>query len=696
MSKMLSIIVISFFSHTINAQQPYNTLLGSYNGVKIYSNGSISYASNDYNNYNGTNTGMKWQCVEFVNRYYLIVNNKNIRIAGTNAVDYYSTASQRSMYNYANNSSVSPAVGDILCFGGGLGHVAIIREVGSNYVRITQQNGTNTTSDLNFTLTMSVSNGNYNISATNLSSSLYIQGWLKNSQVVQTGLAKISQGVAIYPSQVIVGNNFQSIFTLQETTGSPVTYAAILCAIVKGTSHAVDMEVKNNITIPANGSYQYSSTQQWRLTDPIGTYQAVARWKDSNGSWYDFTTTGNGINNKSFSVATNQIVLGLNPSSELDFGNVEVGQSKTLTFKVTNQSISTANLTLSPASPTSPFTLINNISITLTPGSEHIYSIKFTPQSSQSYNQIWYLTHNATNWSSPWPIQLKGNGTSSQLRAITISGQSIISNYGINIQVSPNDKNGNGNGTTGFIRYYYDGQPVTLTATPVAWEFYGFEKWLKNGSYYSNQRSISITVNGDTEYTAVYNSYVTHHKLNVRSSNPNSGVEILVYPNDVNGNSNGLTEFSRIYSHNTTINLIAPLTTAGKYFTKWLKSGLIHSVNPNINFSLSEDYYLTAVYENSTAIDYGSTIDLDYSLFQNYPNPFNPTTTISYSIPRTEFVTLKVFDMLGREVATLVNEEKLPGNYEEKFDGTNFPSGVYLYRMQAGNYAQTKKLLLLK
>ena len=83
-------------------------------------------------------------------------------------------------------------------------------------------------------------------------------------------------------------------------------------------------------------------------------------------------------------------------------------------------------------------------------------------------------------------------------------------------------------------------------------------------------------------------------------------------------------------------------------------------------------------------------------LAQNYPNPFNPTTTINYSIPKTSFVTIKVYDALGRELETLVNEEKLNGNYKIEFNGSKFTSGIYFYRMQAGNFVDTKKLILLK
>jgi hypothetical protein len=85
-----------------------------------------------------------------------------------------------------------------------------------------------------------------------------------------------------------------------------------------------------------------------------------------------------------------------------------------------------------------------------------------------------------------------------------------------------------------------------------------------------------------------------------------------------------------------------------------------------------------------------------YLLQQNYPNPFNPSTTISFSIPTSEFVTLKVYDVLGREIATLVNENLSAGSYSYNFDASNLTSGVYFYKLQAGKYSETKKMLLSK
>ena len=89
------------------------------------------------------------------------------------------------------------------------------------------------------------------------------------------------------------------------------------------------------------------------------------------------------------------------------------------------------------------------------------------------------------------------------------------------------------------------------------------------------------------------------------------------------------------------------------------------------------------------------------SLSQNYPNPFNPNTTIEYQIDRHGFVELTIFDMLGREVRTLLAAKQIPGRYRLQWDGltdagTAVASGVYLYRLQAGTYHETRRLILLK
>jgi hypothetical protein len=89
-------------------------------------------------------------------------------------------------------------------------------------------------------------------------------------------------------------------------------------------------------------------------------------------------------------------------------------------------------------------------------------------------------------------------------------------------------------------------------------------------------------------------------------------------------------------------------------------------------------------------------IPKEFQLFQNYPNPFNPSTTINFSIPNSSLVSLKIYDALGREETNLVNEIKSAGNYEVTFNASEFPSGIYYYKLRAGNFIAIKKMTLVK
>ena len=84
------------------------------------------------------------------------------------------------------------------------------------------------------------------------------------------------------------------------------------------------------------------------------------------------------------------------------------------------------------------------------------------------------------------------------------------------------------------------------------------------------------------------------------------------------------------------------------------------------------------------------------SLYQNYPNPFNPTTKISYKISEKSFVSLKIYNLLGKEIIVLVNEEKPAGYYEKEFNAADLSSGIYFYKLSAGIYTDIKKMVLLK
>ena len=139
------------------------------------------------------------------------------------------------------------------------------------------------------------------------------------------------------------------------------------------------------------------------------------------------------------------------------------------------------------------------------------------------------------------------------------------------------------------------------------------------------------------------------------------------------------------------------------YFTdNWGSTELPFSADVLIDYVYGKfkDGRTEVIYEDfedtTTDVPRETSLPLEFKLEQNYPNPFNPVTVIKFKVPSSQVVTLKVYDLLGREVATLVNEEKAPGSYEVKFDGSNLASGTYFYRLQAGDFVQTKKMLLMR
>ena len=112
----------------------------------------------------------------------------------------------------------------------------------------------------------------------------------------------------------------------------------------------------------------------------------------------------------------------------------------------------------------------------------------------------------------------------------------------------------------------------------------------------------------------------------------------------------------------------------------------------------------TVVYDLDLVTDVRDNTEISkfhFNLEQNYPNPFNPTTVINYSIPTTEnhessFVQLKIYDLIGREVATIVSSEQKAGNYKVQFDASKLSSGIYFYTLNTGDFKETKKMLFLK
>jgi len=195
-----------------------------------------------------------------------------------------------------------------------------------------------------------------------------------------------------------------------------------------------------------------------------------------------------------------------------------------------------------------------------------------------------------------------------------------------------------------------------------------------------------------------------------------AGLDGGVYSSTDNGDSWNPTNLTgvgvnTIYAYLN--NLFAGLSGDGVYLSSdngltWLtvNEGLPTPVYPQSLVTSGDKIFLAAWYEGlysrplselvSSVPGSGGDVPAKYSLFQNYPNPFNPSTSIKYSISQLSNVLIKIFDVLGNEVETLVNEEKPVGNYEIYWNAEQLPSGIYYYQLKAGDFVSTKKLTLLK
>ncbi|MGE5811347.1 MAG: T9SS type A sorting domain-containing protein [Ignavibacteria bacterium] len=126
-------------------------------------------------------------------------------------------------------------------------------------------------------------------------------------------------------------------------------------------------------------------------------------------------------------------------------------------------------------------------------------------------------------------------------------------------------------------------------------------------------------------------------------------------------------------------------------------NGTIDKQNNLIKFSTNTvSNYFALSSQSVTTVENNGNVPSKFALEQNYPNPFNPATTIKYSIPVSEFVRVKIYDVLGKEIATLVNREQAAGSYKVEFDGSRLASGIYLFKLQTNNFVETKKMVLTK
>jgi len=169
----------------------------------------------------------------------------------------------------------------------------------------------------------------------------------------------------------------------------------------------------------------------------------------------------------------------------------------------------------------------------------------------------------------------------------------------------------------------------------------------------------------------------------------------------------GQEDFLSIYSYNDSNNLIEKINKVWNGIT-WMNSvryDLIYGADNNLielcEQNWSGDNWVnfwkySYTYSSITTIKQDDNTPDIYQLSQNYPNPFNPTTNINYKLPKTSQVELGIYNLLGQKVATLVDKKQAAGTYTVQWEASGFSSGVYYYKIEAGEFSETKKLVLLK
>ncbi|MHB8871690.1 MAG: InlB B-repeat-containing protein, partial [Candidatus Doudnabacteria bacterium] len=385
----------------------------------------------------------------------------------------------------------------------------------------------------------------------------------------------------------------------------------------------------------------------------------------SNGG----TTSGGGTYNSGSSVTVTAT-----PNNGYTFTNwtengIEVSTSSSFTFTISGNRTLVANFGVIP--PTQYFVNLssNPLNGGTTSGggtynSGNSVTVTATPNSGYTFIN-WTENGNVVSTSSSYTYTISGN-------RILVANFTAIPPAQYSVNLSSNPSNG---GTTSGGGTYNSGSSMTVTATPNSG--YTFTNWTENGNVVSTSSSYTFTINGNR--TLVANFTAIQYSVNL-SSNPSNG---------------GTTSGGGTYNSGSSVTVTATPNN-GYTFTNWTDNGSISSLNSSYTFILNNDKYLIANFNVTTSVKENELNISQFQLGQNYPNPFNPVTTISYSVPDFLFVVLKVYNSIGLEISELVNGEKNPGLYEVIFDGSKLTSGVYFYRITAGHFTQTKKLLLLK
>lgn len=221
--------------------------------------------------------------------------------------------------------------------------------------------------------------------------------------------------------------------------------------------------------------------------------------------------------------------------------------------------------------------------------------------------------------------------------------------------------------------------------------------WVRQAgsSNYDSGRSIKVDLSGNV-YVIGVNSLSADFNGTVLNK---SGAFLAKYDRDGN-----LTYSKNIFTVNNDI-MVSESNFSVNDFALVENKGILVTgfFNETVHFDSLQvaglggnKIFVAKITDSPTEVVYKDGVPSSIVLNQNYPNPFNPSTTISFNLPSRSFVSLKVFDLIGREVAAIISEYMQAGNYSRQWNASDLPSGIYFYRLQSGTFTETKKLILLK
>ncbi|MBU0975990.1 CHAP domain-containing protein [Patescibacteria group bacterium] len=425
------ITFLLFISVNVDAGELFGSYLGEFNGVAVYSNGYAEYYSGQANYVNGIYTGIKWQCVEYVRRYYLLVYGLDLasKYLG-DANTWYNNATIMGLDRYSNGNSIAPQVGDILVSDGGpYGHIAIIRKVSDDQVCTVQQNFSNNTNDINRCFSLVISNGKYTVG--NFSSNYPIKGWLR-----------YQSGSSIVPN--IKANGSDGPIDISQADTLSVTVE-----LNPGSYEGTDADWWLAFSSPY-GSFYFScgsedcewkkglsTTIQGPLTAinpvevlnisglPTGTYTFYFGVDlNMNGNpdeplYYDSVVVN-------IEAPRSQIAIG---PSVLNFGQVEIGSCSSANFSIQHvlgTDLATGTVSVSP---NPPFSIISGSTFSVSNGSATNVLVQFCPITIGTFNGIVSVTSNAT-FTGNNTVTLLGNGIPvEQNKGVNIDWSKLVQVY---------------------------------------------------------------------------------------------------------------------------------------------------------------------------------------------------------------------------------------------------------------------------